>query len=122
MRASIFGFTSITACVKGGARLLGRERAVLDLGVEPLEIGARDRGPELFPCSRLDARGDEVDEDFLVAGLLPEAEHEHERLVDVELPERIAEIDGRAVFHAFRLAGTPPWSWFTAAGMSHFWV
>ncbi|TVR50283.1 MAG: hypothetical protein EA425_10205 [Puniceicoccaceae bacterium] len=72
------------------------EGAVLDEGVEGLKVGAGDWSPESAPQVRFDTGSDQFDEVLVVAVLFPEADEEDERLLNGELPEGVAHVDGPA--------------------------
>ncbi len=85
------------------AHLLVVDRGILDQRVETFEISPRDVAPKCFHELRRNHRGDDIDEAFYVAFLLPVADYEDEGFVDIELPQGVAETDGGLVFDRFRI-------------------
>ena len=115
-RRGVFDF------LRGGPGLGRAEGLVFDDGLEAFEVGEGDGAAGVFPRGGLDAGSDEINETLFVALLSPATDDENERLGDFALAERVAEIDGRAVFRGLGIHGRTAVGGIRRRGMSHFWV
>ncbi len=76
-------------------------RRVFDEGVELFQIFALYVAPQLVIFIGFNARGDDVGEFLFCPVLLPIADDQPERFVDVVLTKRIAQINGGSIFRGF---------------------
>lgn len=74
------------------------ERTVLNQSIKSLDVGPRDRSPQVAPSRSWHERGQDIDHALPVLFLNPETDNEEKRFIDIKLPQRVTQIDRRAVF------------------------